>query len=137
MAYQGIGTGTTPNDGTGDDLLEGAVKINSNFSEIYSTFGTGILSGSVLKPVTTTNLSKTLLNNEFCQVNSSGLTLTLPASPYDSNEVTVSVGNFVNTVIARTAPTTIMGLSENLTIDYPNTSITLIYLSSTNDWRIK
>jgi hypothetical protein len=137
MAYQGIGTGTTPNDGTGDDLLEGAVKINSNFSEIYSTFGTGILSGSFLKPVTTTILGKTLLNNEFCQVNASGLVITLPTSPYNSNEVTVSVGNFVNTVIARTAPTTIMGLSENLTIDYPNISITLIYLSSTNDWRIK
>jgi len=39
MAYQGIGTGTTPNDGTGDSLLSGAVKINSNFEEIYSALG--------------------------------------------------------------------------------------------------
>ena len=31
MAKQGITTGTTPNDGTGDTLLAGAVKINSNF----------------------------------------------------------------------------------------------------------
>ena len=30
MAKQGITTGTTPNDGTGDTLLAGAVKINSN-----------------------------------------------------------------------------------------------------------
>jgi hypothetical protein len=41
MAYQGIGTGTTPNDNTGDSLLEGAIKINSNFQEIYNALGDG------------------------------------------------------------------------------------------------
>lgn len=43
MAYQGIGTGTAPNDNTGDSLLTGAVKINSNFEEIYSALGDGTL----------------------------------------------------------------------------------------------
>jgi microcystin-dependent protein len=41
MAYQGIGTGTSPNDNTGDSLLTGAVKINSNFSELYNALGNG------------------------------------------------------------------------------------------------
>ena len=41
MARLGIGTGTTPNDGTGDTLLTGAVKINSNFSEVYGIIGDG------------------------------------------------------------------------------------------------
>jgi hypothetical protein len=41
MAYQGIGTGTTPNDNTGDSLLIGAVKVNSNFQEIYNALGDG------------------------------------------------------------------------------------------------
>ncbi len=41
MAYQGISTGTTPNDGLGDSLATGAVKINSNFSEIYTALGDG------------------------------------------------------------------------------------------------
>ena len=41
MAKQGITTGTSPNDGTGDTLLAGAVKINSNFDEIYTYFGNG------------------------------------------------------------------------------------------------
>jgi len=36
-----INTGTTPNDGTGDSLLVGAGKINSNFTEIYSSIGDG------------------------------------------------------------------------------------------------
>jgi hypothetical protein len=41
MAKLGIFTGTTPNDGTGDSLLTGAVKINSNFTELYTAFGDG------------------------------------------------------------------------------------------------
>lgn len=39
MAYQGIGTGTTPNDNSGDSLLTGAIKINNNFQEIYTALG--------------------------------------------------------------------------------------------------
>ena len=34
-----IGTGTAINDGTGDPLRDGAIKINSNFSEIYTNLG--------------------------------------------------------------------------------------------------
>jgi hypothetical protein len=41
MSKLGLSTGTTPNDGTGDSLLQGALKINSNFNEIYSAFGDG------------------------------------------------------------------------------------------------
>jgi hypothetical protein len=41
MSKLGINTGTSPNDGTGDSLLQGAVKINSNFDEIYSAIGNG------------------------------------------------------------------------------------------------
>jgi hypothetical protein len=48
MAYQGISTGTSPNDNTGDSLLTGAVKINSNFGEIYNALGAS--SGTI--PVT-------------------------------------------------------------------------------------
>ena len=41
MARQGIFTGFTPNDGLGDSLASGAVKVNANFTEIYQTFGDG------------------------------------------------------------------------------------------------
>lgn len=41
MAKLGINTGTTPNDGTGDSLLAGAIKINSNFDELYDLLGDG------------------------------------------------------------------------------------------------
>ena len=41
MARQGINTGTAPNDGTGDTLLAGTLKINANFEDIYNIFGDG------------------------------------------------------------------------------------------------
>jgi hypothetical protein len=41
MAKLGINTGTSPNDGTGDTLLSAALKINQNFTEIYSAIGSG------------------------------------------------------------------------------------------------
>jgi len=41
MAYQGISTGTAPNDGLGDSLASGAIKINSNFQELYTALGDG------------------------------------------------------------------------------------------------
>jgi hypothetical protein len=41
MARQTINTGSAPNDGTGDTLLQGATKINQNFQELYATYGDG------------------------------------------------------------------------------------------------
>ena len=41
MSKLGIQTGIAPNDGSGDTLLTGAIKINSNFSEIYDALGGG------------------------------------------------------------------------------------------------
>ena len=41
MAKQTIDIGTTANDGTGDSLRTGAIKINENFDELYAASGTG------------------------------------------------------------------------------------------------
>ena len=41
MALQSLGLGTLANDGTGDTLRSGGTKINSNFTEIYTTLGDG------------------------------------------------------------------------------------------------
>jgi hypothetical protein len=41
MSRLGINTGTNPNDGQGDPLRVAMGKINSNFLEIYNTFGNG------------------------------------------------------------------------------------------------
>ena len=49
MAKLGISTGSSPNDGTGDNLIDGAVKINANFDEIYNLIGDG---STLATPVT-------------------------------------------------------------------------------------
>ncbi len=41
MAKLGINTGSAPNDGTGDSLIDGAIKVNTNFTEIYTAIGDG------------------------------------------------------------------------------------------------
>ncbi|MFZ9342919.1 MAG: hypothetical protein ACO24P_04900 [Candidatus Nanopelagicaceae bacterium] len=41
MSRLGINTGNNPNDGQGDPLRVAMGKINSNFLEIYNTFGNG------------------------------------------------------------------------------------------------
>jgi hypothetical protein len=58
MAKQGISTGTTPNDGTGDTLLSGAIKINDNFNEVYNLLGDGnILTGIVTSITAGSNIT--------------------------------------------------------------------------------
>jgi len=53
MAKLGINTGTSPNDDTGDSLLDGAVKINKNFNEVYTLLGDGTtLSVGVVTAIT-------------------------------------------------------------------------------------
>lgn len=41
MAQQVINIGSTANDGSGDPLRQCFIKINSNFTELYSTSATG------------------------------------------------------------------------------------------------
>ena len=41
MSRLGINTGSSANDGTGDSLRSAMGKINSNFQELYDTFGDG------------------------------------------------------------------------------------------------
>ena len=42
MTKQLINTGQTSNDGTGDTLRQGALKVNANFNEIYLAIGDGL-----------------------------------------------------------------------------------------------
>ena len=41
MAKQSVFRGTLANDGTGDNLREGARKLNENFDELYTALGDG------------------------------------------------------------------------------------------------
>lgn len=74
MSKLGISTGSIPNDGTGDTLLQGALKINSNFDEVYSSIGDG--SDLVI------GFGKTALSIEQTTYNV-GLGSTIPSSKLD------------------------------------------------------
>ena len=54
-----IGVGTSANDGTGDDLRSGAIKINANFDEIYNELGDGTNLSTVSSTQTLTNKTLT------------------------------------------------------------------------------
>lgn len=59
MAKLGINTGILPNDGAGDSLLEGAVKINNNFNEIYNAIGNGTTITNSIGYASTSGISTT------------------------------------------------------------------------------
>jgi len=69
MSKLGITTGSSPNDGTGDTLLQGAVKINSNFDEVYTFLGNGS---------TLTTIANSKLTNS--SVSFGGVSVTLGSS---------------------------------------------------------
>ena len=63
MAYSAISTGSSANDGTGDTLRDGAIKVNANFSELYNKLGTGTnLSSGITADATNVTLTAPILS---------------------------------------------------------------------------
>jgi len=84
----------------------------------------------------TTAVNKTLTANEFVTVTVAGKTLTLPAGIAGQSVVYVAVLGFENTVVAPNGSEKIMGLAQPMTIDKANTTITLMYHSAAQGWRV-
>jgi len=93
------------------------------------------LGGGSLAVVTVSSTTQTATaGNHYVLTNVAATTLTLPASPVSGDTVAVTPANSLTTnVIARNG-NTIMGLSEDMTLDNANATVTLRYLAST--WRI-
>jgi hypothetical protein len=51
LARQNLNRGTTANDGSGDTLRQAGLKINQNFSELYSKLGAGVADANNLSTV--------------------------------------------------------------------------------------
>lgn len=47
MAYQAVGIGSAPNDGTGDPLRTAFTKVNANFVEVYGTHNDALIAALV------------------------------------------------------------------------------------------
>lgn len=94
MSFLSINRGAQPNDNTGDNLREGARKINSNFSEIYANLGDGT---SILFNYNTYKL------NQINDVN------TVPQHDYvlqwnSTNSEWIAVGKLTGNVVGHMIP---------------------------------
>ena len=147
MAKQTIFRGTVANDGTGDNLREGARITNENFDEIYTAFGDGtnLISGTLL---TTTN-SESVTNKTFDTTNtfptitigddtSTNFTLSLGGSfeivggsgintAIDNNRIVLSTDGSIVTESSSDILTnkTINDNANTLTINSANSTITI------------
>ncbi|MDB4809576.1 hypothetical protein OAH34_00115 [bacterium] len=110
MAKQLIGLGSSPNDGTGDNLRVGGDKVNDNFNEIYTAIGDGT----------------TLTSGTFITTTSTNA-LTNKTIALGSNTVSGTTAQF-NTAITDGSFATLAGseVLTNKSIDSDNNTITNI-----------
>ena len=120
MARQAISTGTAANDGTGDNLRDGGVKINANFSELYTDIGgnaTTLPGKRVLHRLTTVTANATLtLDYDYYILNkATALALTLPTGTVTGEvKVFTNIGIGVATITANMAGATVsFALAQN------------------------
>ena len=107
MAKQGISTGSSPNDGTGDTLLVGAEKVNENFDEVYTLCGDGtnLAPGIVTAIAAGNNIS---ISTAFGQVTVTALETTGISSYWNLNSTGI---NTVGRNVGIGTPTAVAGLT--------------------------
>ena len=130
MAKQIIGRGTAANDGTGDNLRDGAGKINDNFDELYTAFGDGtnITSGTFITDTgthTLENKSISLTDNTI-----TGTTAEFNTALTDNDFATLA-GSEVLTNKELTAPV-ISSISNTGTLTLPTSTDTLVGRDTTD-----
>jgi|DEB0MinimDraft_6_1074348.scaffolds.fasta_scaffold01170_6 hypothetical protein len=144
MAYQGI---TTSPVGSSDSLLQGGVKINSNFTEIYSAIGDGstinlnqkVGYSTVVSVPSAGSVSPTASDNNTLYILegvSSILNLTNVTTPPIGTRFGIISKNSLNRV-ARPIGFLIQGLDEDLVLDSDYSSLDLVYTGSAFGWAIK
>ena len=116
MAKQLIGRGSTANDGTGDNLRDGANKVNLNFNEIYTAIGDGTTVDGTIKIADDSSTVMTLsANGETVRIlGGTGISSTI-----SSNDLTLAVDG---TVLSASQVSTL----TNKTINGPDNTLTNI-----------
>jgi len=116
MAKNVINRGSSPNDGTGDNLRTGALKVNSNFDEIYTAIGDGTnINGTIKIADDSSTIATISANGETIRIlGGTGITSTI-----SGNDLTLAVDNTIITGSSSTVLT-------NKTINGPDNTITNI-----------
>ena len=110
MAKQIISRGSSANDGTGDNLREGANKINLNFTEVYTAIGDGTTIDGTIKIADDSSTVLTLsANGETMRLlGGTGITTTI-----SSNDLTLALDTSL--VLTAAGTTTLTNKSIDLT----------------------
>ncbi len=117
MAKLTIGRGSSANDGTGDNLRDGANKVNLNFTEIYTAIGDGTNIDGTIKIADDSSTVMTLsANGETMRLlGGTGITSTI-----SSNDLTLALDTSL--VVTASGTTTL----TNKTINGPDNTLTNI-----------
>ena len=129
MTRQNLNTGIAANDGTGDTLRQAGIKINQNFTELYTYLGNN---GSILPIVSTITANGTLsLSSRYFILNkSTALALTLPNGAYTGQQVIfTNKGAGLATITANLAGTSVsfaLAINEGCQVIWDGTEWYLI-----------
>ena len=136
MAKQAIDRGTVANDGTGDNLRDGASKVNDNFDEIYTLLGDGTTLTSddvVLRTASQTLTTKTISGSSNTLTNIANSSLTnsnITIVDDSSTSATISLGETLAITGGTGIDTTVSG--DSISIGLTNSGITVVDDSSTS-----
>jgi len=136
MAKQAIDRGTVANDGTGDNLRDGASKVNDNFDEIYTLLGDGTTLTSddvVLRTASQTLTTKTISGSSNTLTNIANSSLTnsnITIVDDSSTSATISLGETLAITGGTGVDTTVSG--DSISIGLTNSGITVVDDSSTS-----
>ena len=109
MAKLGINTGSAPDAGDGDSLQQGAIKINSNFDEVYTLLG----NGTALAPGIVTSIVGG--NNIAVSTSVGQVTLNVTGNTWDDN--TTGINTLSNVGIGTTNATDELKVSGTVKTD--------------------
>ena len=134
MVKQIINDGVVPNDGQGDNLRAGAVKINSNFDEIYAALGNGISLTVVNNNlITATGENKiTFKYNSLAGLPNATTYSGMFGFTSDTDKAYVAVDGTWTELL--TTASSINSLSDVNTTAAPADGQTLIWNSATSNW---
>lgn len=140
LSVTGIITGNISGNVTGNIIGGTVVGTSASISGITTTSNL-VVENSIFTTISTTDVSKTIVNREYCTVVTSSastalnITITLPASPQPGWEVGVAVGGtFLDTQVGRNG-SNIMGLSENMVLNAAYVPVQLVYVDANVGWR--